>query len=94
MSSRYARAWRQYARRRNAVIGAAISVFAFMAVPPAVAKILAFPWLAICLWTTVRVNLFRCPRCGNTFFFKFPVCKAFARRCLHCGLRKWAEDDQ
>jgi ribosomal protein S27AE len=40
--------------------------------------------------TIVRLQAFRCPRCGNRFFmgwYKNP----FAKRCLHCGLPKWQE---
>src|SRR3954469_15775571 len=93
MSGQYTRAWRQYARRRTAVIGAIISGPALTATPPSVATVLGLVWLALCLWTTGRLFSFRCPRCGNPFFFKFPQRNAFARRCLHCGLAKFADDD-
>ena len=44
---------------------------------------------------------FRCPRCGEMFFRTFDdrpwrrtwVHKPWTRRCLHCGLPKWAGRD-
>ncbi len=44
---------------------------------------------------------FRCPRCGELFFQKFDdrswrmswQHNPLARRCLHCGLPKWAQSD-
>jgi hypothetical protein len=41
---------------------------------------------------------FRCPRCGELFFHRFDdrawrmdwQHRPWARRCLHCGLPKWA----
>ena len=38
----------------------------------------------------VRRNLLRCPRCENRFFIRGFGRNHFARRCLHCGLPKWA----
>jgi hypothetical protein len=40
-----------------------------------------------------RLNFFRCPRCGRCFFIRFPLSNSFARRCMHCGLPRWAKDD-
>jgi hypothetical protein len=48
----------------------------------------------------VKWNL-RCPRCGELFFHKFDDRpwrmswrhNPFARRCMHCGLPKWAARD-
>lgn len=28
----------------------------------------------------------KCPRCHESFFYKFPISNAFASRCMHCGL--------
>ena len=44
---------------------------------------------------------FRCPRCGELFFHRFDdrswrmdwQHRPWARRCLHCGLPKWADRD-
>jgi hypothetical protein len=35
----------------------------------------------------------RCPRCHELFFAAGMVGNAFARRCMHCGLPKWAPKD-
>ncbi len=43
----------------------------------------------------------RCPRCGEPFFRRFDYRpwrmdwreRPFTRRCLHCGLPKWADRD-
>lgn len=34
-----------------------------------------------------------CPRCGEPFHATKWVANGFARRCPHCGLRKWARTD-
>ena len=34
-----------------------------------------------------------CPRCGETFFRRWWHNHAFARRCMHCDLPKWAPAD-
>ena len=36
---------------------------------------------------------FRCPRCTNLFYTKGLFCNNFARRCLHCRLRKGAVEE-
>ena len=61
----------------------------------------AFMWMMI--WCAIGYQKFnfRCPRCGELFFNKFdnrPWRMAwqhnpFARRCVHCGLPKWAAQD-
>jgi hypothetical protein len=46
-------------------------------------------------------STFHCPRCGELFFHVFDARpwrqswrhNPFARRCLHCGLPKWATRD-
>ena len=53
--------------------------------------------LAFCIIGYLKSNL-QCPRCGELFFRKFDnrpwrmgwQHNPFARRCMHCGLRKWA----
>ena len=48
----------------------------------------------------IKTN-FTCPRCGELFFHKFDARpwrrsyqhNPFARRCMHCGLPKWADRD-
>lgn len=40
--------------------------------------------------SSVRASLFRCPRCQQRFFSDGPYRNSFTRKCLHCGLPKWA----
>ena len=61
----------------------------------------AFAWMIAFAIVSYQTGNFRCPRCGELFFRTFDdriwrrtwVRKPFARRCLHCGLPKWAGDD-
>jgi hypothetical protein len=61
----------------------------------------AFAWTIAFGIVGYQTGNFRCPRCGELFFRKFDdriwrrtwVQKPFARRCLHCGLPKWAGHD-
>jgi hypothetical protein len=56
------------------------------------------------LWGAVLVRAnslqmrWRCPRCGEAFFgprrLGFHSVSAFARRCRHCGLAKWAVENR
>jgi len=52
----------------------------------------AFGWLALLAVTGFRHQYFRCPRCAKPFFLG-PWSNAFASRCLHCKLPKWATRD-
>gem|GEM_PF-922354 len=36
-------------------------------------------------------TLWRCPQCHRRFFTNFIVTNQFSRKCMHCGLPKWAE---
>jgi hypothetical protein len=54
-------------------------------------------WLLMAWWgvsffvTALRKGMFLCPRCGQEFFSRDGFGNTFARKCLHCGLPKWAE---
>lgn len=53
--------------------------------------------LYFCVWfiATLRYEFFRCPRCGRAFAKTWWFNLSFlAWRCVHCGLRKFAEDDE
>jgi hypothetical protein len=58
----------------------------------------ATAWLLAFAIIGYRKSNFACPRCGELYFHKFddrPWRRVwrnnpFARRCLHCGLPKWA----
>src|SRR5438094_10128108 len=48
-------------------------------------------WMLIVSYVgNVRMS-FPCPRCGKSFFRTKWGHWGFGRRCLHCGLPKWAE---
>ena len=54
-------------------------------------RITAILWLVLFLLTGGRLQMFPCPRCGETFSRKGWVqYSIFARKCLHCGLKKFA----
>jgi hypothetical protein len=61
----------------------------------------AFVWMLAWAAIGYRKSNFRCPRCGALFFNKFDDRpwrmvwrhNPFARRCMHCGLPKWAAQD-
>lgn len=40
-----------------------------------------------------RFALFACPRCGKRFFISWGSINPFAKKCRHCSLPKWAEND-
>lgn len=41
----------------------------------------------------VTVSKFKCPRCGNPFFYTKYRRNGFAGKCLHCHLPKWTIPD-
>jgi hypothetical protein len=50
-------------------------------------------WLIAFVTTALRLELFRCPRCHHRFFCARWYYNLLARRCVHCGLPKWATSD-
>ena len=52
-------------------------------------------WMVAFLTTGLRLNRARCPRCQRPFFSRgfFGHSNVFARRCLNCGLGKYAKSD-
>jgi hypothetical protein len=53
--------------------------------------IVGLAWMATCLLVVFWCGSFRCPRCGNRFYQNWWYQGSYARKCAHCGLRKWAE---
>jgi hypothetical protein len=92
--------WREYRKRRN------LALFAFLGYMPVVFLIgvvairlfqttvpfyvAAFSWMIFYAVASLRCSSFRCPRCGKWFFAKWWYHNGFARRCVHCGLPKYA----
>ena len=62
---------------------------------------IAFVWMIVVAVAGYQKSNFLCPRCGKPFFRTFDdrpwradwQRNPFARRCMHCGLPKWASRD-
>jgi ketosteroid isomerase-like protein len=50
-------------------------------------------WMAAFVVTGWRAALFPCPRCHKWFFATWWYRNPFARKCVHCGLPKWANSE-
>lgn len=50
-------------------------------------------WFGTSMYAVLKILVFPCPRCGNTFFtpFKSPMLQW---KCRSCGLRKFAPNDR
>ena len=92
--------WKDYKRIRNqwlfviagyvpvCMIAAFVSIKLFQTLTPAF--VVALIWMALFAYTGIRVQLWRCPRCGKWFSAKWWYNKGFlARQCVHCGLPKY-----
>lgn len=90
--------WNEYRKRRNfaIIVGFApvvfpLEVLAFRSFHTFVpAYVLAAAWIILFTIAWNRVAWFPCPRCGKWFFGK-RWGNMFARRCAHCGLRKYSD---
>jgi hypothetical protein len=100
----YGPAWRRCKVWRNLAILALLGFFPVMGLADFVARYFDIPviftvvliaWFVFLMSTSAEFAWFRCPRCGKTFAVKWffnllpPV---FVRRCVHCGLAKYAND--
>jgi len=56
--------------------------------------LVAGAWMLAAVVTWVRLSTFRCPRCTKWFAAGWYFNNPLARRCVHCGLPKWATDGQ
>ena len=96
----YEEDWKEYKRIRNqwffvflgyvpvCGIVAFLSIKLFKTFTPAF--VTAFVWMALFVYTGIRVNVWRCPRCGKWFSATWWYNLGFlARRCVHCGLPKY-----
>lgn len=95
--------WQEYRRRRN------LAWFAFFGYVPIVGVIavaaghlfesttpgfiVAVGWMVFFLVAGFRCQSFRCPRCSKWFFAKWWYRNPLARRCVHCGLPKYAASE-
>jgi ribosomal protein S27AE len=50
-------------------------------------------WFVIYAYVNLVITFFRCPRCNKTFFLsKGHFLNRYTRKCMKCGLPKWAHD--
>ena len=93
--------WDEYRKRRN------LAWFAFLGYVPVVfgvgmfsvrllstltpVFVVAIAWMVFFIITANRALRYPCPRCGKWFFEKWWYHNSFARRCVHCGLPKYAD---
>jgi hypothetical protein len=104
----YSQDWEEYRKRRNLALGIGFSIFPVKlliwgisrvlhndGVFSVVEGVLTFCWLSGTIIASYYAQFCPCPRCGKQFSNKWWYHKgmAFARRCVHCGLRKYANDD-
>ncbi len=92
--------WQEYRKRRDLALFAFLGYVPFVFVIAVVAQrlfdsttpgfIAALGWMVFFVVASNRCLRFRCPRCGTWFFAKWWYHNSFARRCVHCGLRKYA----
>jgi predicted RNA-binding Zn-ribbon protein involved in translation (DUF1610 family) len=47
-------------------------------------------WFIASVVVSMHWCAFDCPRCGNAFYYRPFRRNGFARRCMNCGLPKWA----
>lgn len=45
------------------------------------------------LFALISLSNFRCPRCGNHFFYSSSFRNGFTKHCVHCHLAKWSIPD-
>lgn len=97
-------AWNEYRKRRNTVLMVVVGYMPvmfgigllsqqlFSTFAPAFAA--AFAGMAFLVIAFNMLLRFPCPRCGKWFFATWWYHNNFARRCVHCGLPKYAAPDQ
>jgi hypothetical protein len=97
------RAWKDL-RRRTVLLAASVISLPGSAVLVLVMRSLGWGYMAsdrfivlagmemlAMMLASAVFHSFPCPRCHRRFFFKGIFANSFARRCLHCGLRKGAD---
>jgi len=55
--------------------------------------VIAIIWMVAFAVTGVRLSLWKCPRCGKWFSTKLLYHNIASKKCLHCGLPKWSNDE-
>jgi len=57
------------------------------------AVVIALMWMTAFAIAGWRTTYWRCPRCKKSFFAKWYI-NQFARKCVHCGLKKWSTESK
>lgn len=96
-TERYRRSWSDYLKRRMryyiaffglpAWVALVYWLYLFFELPNAAMIILVGPWLVFALIAGFSYAFWKCPRCEKLFHMSW-YSNMFARKCLHCGLRK------
>ena len=96
----YSRQWSTFRRWRNLGIVAVVTFIPLLTIvglfvrrfhwPDSAFLVMALLDVAFVTVTWTRLALFRCPRCGKPFFTTTWYRNPFARKCVHCGLPKYA----
>jgi hypothetical protein len=99
--NRYEQQWLEYKRRRDlflfvfVVYGVMVGVISYLTQGwihnHELTNVLGFSWFLLMIITVGRLQVWRCPRCGERFFMKSVWHNLFTSRCLHCGLEKYAD---
>jgi len=56
--------------------------------------IFATAWFVVSVVLMFRIAFFLCPRCGHPFFVTWLYGNIFSGKCLHCGLRKYGDNNE
>jgi len=99
----YEAKWNEYRRRRRLFFAIFLSYVPgvwLVAIPvmywfgsETPVYFIAGAWMIAFAVAGSRVSMFPCPRCGKWFFATWYFHNPLARRCVHCGLPKWATRD-
>jgi hypothetical protein len=95
----YAAAWADYRQRWRLFVLTLLALPIAVLATPFVGSIGVVAVFVAGAYASNRCTRWLCPRCGKPFFSHTPMwawrqrAHPFARRCLHCGLPKWAEGD-
>jgi hypothetical protein len=101
LGGRYEQQWLEYKKRRALFMfvfvgyGASVAVISYLtqnlSYNHKLTNILGFSWFLFMIVAIGRLQVWRCPRCGERFFMKSYWHNLFASRCLHCGLEKYSD---
>lgn len=99
-------AWDEYRRRRRAflltllvlplwlvpggTIEHVLASYGYKANSLVTFAVAVLPPMACVVVAYLRLMFWPCPHCGRSFHVSWWDGNVFARRCVHCGLPKWA----